>query len=98
MKVSALFVAVFAALVASASAFAPAPRASMAQLQRPAQMPRTTMSMSVEAEAMNAVVSASNTLNVAANSGDFGGLTGPITCLLLIGAFITVLSPPLKGE
>ena len=33
-----------------------------------------------------------------ASDTDFGGYTGPIICLVLIGAFILSLNPPLEGS
>lgn len=35
---------------------------------------------------------------VLASETDFGGYTGPIICLVLIGAFILSLNPPLEGS
>ena len=56
------------------------------------------MQMSVDGavNTINTVADVSNNLMIAANSGDFGGFIGPVVGLLSIGAFIVVLSPPLK--
>lgn len=53
--------------------------------------------MSMAPVVEQAVVRAADVASlVAAREADFGGYTGPIVCLLIIGVLIAVLTPPVK--
>ena len=95
----------FMCLVASATAFVPAPAARLVARPRVVRAAAPTMSLdalpvadlpAVADSAVAAASSAASTLALATSASDFGGYTFPLVGLLILTGAIVVLAPPVE--